>query len=149
MLGHCHRWRPHTQCVLPDLKYYCLTWTCRPNMPGRSSAAKEDPFKAGSPLSLLGATGSTLGGTGKDDRIIDPAEGSPVTSPAQCHCCWRGELMGEIQSTSLYLRRQRKKVARAPMPWVEDLLKDFFQSILGNQLDSDSVEPYWMPYLQW
>ena len=51
-------------------------------MPGRSSAAKEEPVKAGSPLSLLGAAGSTLGGTGKDDYIVDPIEGSPVTSPA-------------------------------------------------------------------
>ena len=51
-------------------------------MPGRSSAAKEEPVKAGSPLSLLGAAGGTLGGAGKDDHIVDPIEGSPVTSPA-------------------------------------------------------------------
>ena len=51
-------------------------------MPGGSSAAKEESVKAGSPLSLLGATGSALGGTGKDDCIVDPAEGSPVTLPA-------------------------------------------------------------------
>ena len=52
-------------------------------MPGRSSAAKEEPVKAGSPPSLLGATGSALGGAGKDDHIVDPAEGSPVTLPAK------------------------------------------------------------------
>ena len=51
-------------------------------MPGRSSAAKEEPVKVGSPLSLLAATGGTLGGAGKDDCIIDPTEGSSVTSPA-------------------------------------------------------------------
>ena len=51
-------------------------------MPGGSSTAKEEPVKAGSPLSLLGAAGGTLGGTGKDDHIIDPVEGSPVTLPA-------------------------------------------------------------------
>ena len=51
-------------------------------MPGGSSAAKEEPVKVGSPLSLLGAAGGTLGGAGKDDCIIDPIEGSPVTLPA-------------------------------------------------------------------
>ena len=51
-------------------------------MPGESSTAKEEPIKAGSPPSLLGAAGSALGGTCKDDRIIDPVKGSPVTSPA-------------------------------------------------------------------
>ena len=51
-------------------------------MPGRSSAVKEEPVKAGSPPSLLGAAGGTLGGTSKDDCIIDPVEGFPVTSPA-------------------------------------------------------------------
>ena len=51
-------------------------------MPGGSSTAKEEPVKAGSPPSLLGAAGSALGGTGKDDCTIDPVEGSPVTSPA-------------------------------------------------------------------
>ena len=51
-------------------------------MPGRSSAAKEEPVKAGSPLSLLGAVGSALGGAGKDDHIIDPIEGSLVILPA-------------------------------------------------------------------
>ena len=51
-------------------------------MPGGSSAVKEEPVKVGSPLSLLGATVSTLGGASKDNRIIDPAEGSPVTLPA-------------------------------------------------------------------
>ena len=73
---------PHTQSVLPDLKYYRLTLMHRPNMPGGSSTAKEEPIKAGSPPSLLGATGSALGGASKDDHIIDPTEGSLVTLPA-------------------------------------------------------------------
>ena len=51
-------------------------------MPGGSSAVKEEPVKAGSPPSLLGAAGGALGGTGKDDRIVDPIKGSPGTSPA-------------------------------------------------------------------
>ena len=51
-------------------------------MPGGSSTAKKEPIKVGSPPSLLGATGGNLGGTGKDDRIVNPAKGSPVTTPA-------------------------------------------------------------------
>ena len=35
----------------------------------------------GSLPSLLGAVGDTLGGTSKDNHIVDPTEGSPVTSP--------------------------------------------------------------------
>ena len=50
-------------------------------MPGGSSAMKEEPIKVGSPPSLLGAAGSTMGGTGKDDQIIDPIVGSPAASP--------------------------------------------------------------------
>ena len=51
-------------------------------MPGGSSAAKEEPVNVGSTPSLLGAAGGALGGAGKDDRIIDPIKGSPVTLPA-------------------------------------------------------------------
>ena len=38
-------------------------------MPGRSSTTKEEPIKAGSPPSLLGAAGGAMGGAGKDDQI--------------------------------------------------------------------------------
>ena len=48
--------------------------------------------------------------------------------------------MGEIQSTSPYLHHQRKKVTRAHA-WVEDLLKDFFQSILGINLSEILLSP--------
>ena len=51
-------------------------------MPGGSSTAKEERVKAGSPLSLLGAAGGALGGASKDNCIVDPVEGSPVTLPA-------------------------------------------------------------------
>ena len=54
----------------------------RSNTAGGSSAMKDEPTKAGSPPSLLGATGGTLGGASKDDHIVNPNEGSPVTSPA-------------------------------------------------------------------
>ena len=51
-------------------------------MPGGSSTVKEEPAKARPPTSLLGTAGGALGGTGKDDHIVKPVEGSPVTSPA-------------------------------------------------------------------
>ena len=50
-------------------------------MPGGSSAAKEEPARVGSPLSLLGAAGSAEGGTGQDDHIVDPVLGSLTVSP--------------------------------------------------------------------
>ena len=51
-------------------------------MPGGSSTTKEEPIKAGSPLSLLGAAGGAMGGAGKDDQVVDPVVGSPAASPA-------------------------------------------------------------------
>ena len=131
---------PHTQSVLLDLKCYCLTWTCRPNMPGRSSAAKEEPIKAGSPLSLLGAAGGTLGGTSKDDHIVNPLEGSPVTSPANTTLA---ELVCQWEKYSLlvciFTTRDRRSLE--PHAWVEDLLKDLFQSILGVNLSVILLSP--------
>ena len=130
----------HTQSVLPDLKYYHLTWMCRLNMPGRSSAAKEEPFKAGSPPSLLGATGGTLGGTGKDDCIVNPAKGSPVTSPANASLaegvCWQ-----EKYSLLVGIFTARERWSLEPHAWVKDLLKDFFQSILGINLSVILLSP--------
>ena len=51
-------------------------------MPGRSSAMKEEPVKAGSPPSLLGAAGSAMGGADKDDQIVNPVVGSLAALPA-------------------------------------------------------------------
>ena len=51
-------------------------------MPGRFSATKEESVKVGPPPSLLGAAGGTMGGTNKNDQIIDPIVGSPAASPA-------------------------------------------------------------------
>ena len=47
-------------------------------MPGRSSAAKEEPAKMGPPPSLMGATGSTS----QEDQATDPITGSQTVSPA-------------------------------------------------------------------
>ena len=109
-------------------------------MPGGSSAAKEEPVKAGSALSLLGVTGGTLGGAGKDDRIIDPAKGSPVTPPANATVA-EGVRRWEKYSLLVRIFTARDRQSLEPHTWVEDLLKDFFQSILGINLSVTLLSP--------
>ena len=109
-------------------------------MPGGSSAAKEEPVKAGSPLSLLGATGGALGGAGKDDHIIDPTEGSLVTSPANATVA-EGMHRREKYSLLVHIFTARERRSLKPHAWVEDLLKDFFQSILGINLSLILLSP--------
>ena len=131
---------PNTQNVLPNLKYYCLTLTHRPNMPGGSSTAKEEPVKVGSTPSLLGATGGTLGGASKDDHIIDPTEGSLVTSPANATVA-EGVCRWEKYSLLVRIFTARERWSLEPHAWVKDLLKDFFQSILGINLSVILLSP--------
>ena len=109
-------------------------------MPGGSSAAKEEPIKAGSPPSLLGATGSALGGASKDDHIVDPTEGSPVTSPANATVA-EGVCRWEKYSLLVRIFTARERQSLEPHAWVEDLLKDFFQSILGINLSVILLSP--------
>ena len=109
-------------------------------MPGRSSAAKEEPIKAGSPPSLLGAAGGTLGGTGKDDHIVDPIEGSPVTSPVNATVA-EGVHRQEKYSLLVHIFTTKERRSLEPHAWVKDLLKDFFQSILGVNLSVILLSP--------
>ena len=46
-------------------------------MPGRSSAAKEEPMKMSFPPPLLGAAGGAEGGAGKDDHVEGPVMEPP------------------------------------------------------------------------
>ena len=109
-------------------------------MPGGSSTAKEDPVKVGSPPSLLGAAGGTLGGTGKDNHIVDPIEESPVTSPANTTLA-EGVCQWEKYSLLVCIFTARDRWSLQPHAWVEDLLKDFFQSILGVNLSVILLSP--------
>ena len=109
-------------------------------MPGRSSTAQEEPSKAGSPSSLLGAAGGTLGGAGKDDHIVDPIEGSPVTSPANATLA-EGVRRWEKYSLLVCIFTARERRSLEPHAWVKDLLKDFFQSILGVNLSVILLSP--------
>ena len=109
-------------------------------MPGRSSTVKEEPIKARSPPSLLGAAGSTLGGASKDNRIVDPIEGSPVTSPANTTVA-EGVRQWQKYSLLVCIFTARDRRSLQPHAWVKDLLKDFFQSILGVNLSVILLSP--------
>ena len=109
-------------------------------MPGRSSKTKEEPIKAGSPPSLLGAVGSSRGGAGKDDQIIDPVVGSLAASPANTTVA-EGAHQQEKYSLLVHIFTARDRRSLEPHAWVEDLLKDFFQSILGINLSVILLSP--------
>ena len=105
-------------------------------MPGGSSATKEEPAKSGPPLSLLGATGSA----GQDDQATDPITGSRMVSPATATvpegvCRW------EKYSLLVRIFTARDRRSLEPHAWVKDLLKDFFQLILGINLSVILLSP--------
>ena len=102
-------------------------------MPGRSSATKDKPVKVGSPPSLLGAGGSTMGGTSKDNQIVDPVVGSPAVSTANATIA-EGVCRWQKYSLLVHIFTAWDRRSLKPHAWVEDLLKDFFQSILGINL---------------
>ena len=92
---------------------------------------KEEPAKAGPPLSLLGASGSAVGGTGKDDQVIDPVMGSLATSPVTATVA-EGACQWEKYNLLVHIFTAQDRRSLEPHAWVEDLLKDFFQSLLGT-----------------
>ena len=109
-------------------------------MPGGSSATKEEPVKAGSPPSLLGAAGSTMGGAGKDDQIVDPIMGSMAASPANATVA-EGACRWEKYNLLVHIFTARDRQSLKPHAWVEDLLKDFFQLLLGINLSLILLSP--------
>ena len=76
---------------------------------------KEEPIKAGSPPFLLRATGGALGGTSKDDCIIDPIEGSLVTLPANTTVA-EGVRRQEKYSLLVRIFTARESSHLSPMP---------------------------------
>ena len=105
-------------------------------MPGRSSATKEEPAKSGPPPSLLGATGST----GQDDQATDPITGSWTVSVATATIA-EGACRRKKYSLLVRIFTARDRRSLEPHAWVEDLLKDFFQSILGINLSVILLSP--------
>ena len=105
-------------------------------MPGGSSATKEEPVKVGSPPSLLGAAG----GTGKDDQIINPVMGSPAASPANTTIA-EGVRRWEKYSLLVHIFTAQDRQSLKSHAWVKNLLKEFFQSILGINLSVILLSP--------
>ena len=105
-------------------------------MPGGSSAAKEEPAKTSSPLPLLGAAGSAS----KDDHIDSPLMEPPRVSPAPTLVA-EGARPWEKYSLFVRIFTAHNRRSLEPHAWVEDLLKDFFQSILGINLSVILLSP--------
>ena len=105
-------------------------------MPGGSSAMKEEPARSGPPPLLLGATG----GAGQDDQATDPNTGSQSVLPAPTTIA-EGVHQREKYSLLVCIFTARGRWSLEPHAWVEDLLKDFFQSILGINLSVILLSP--------
>ena len=84
----------------------------------------------GPPPSLLGATGSTGGSAGQDDQATNPITGSGTVLPATATVA-EGACRREKYSLLVCIFTAQDRWSLEPHAWVEDLLKDFFQSILG------------------
>ena len=108
-------------------------------MPGGSSAT-EEPARSGPPPSLLGATGGTKGGAGQDDQATDPTTGPRSVLPATATIA-EGARRREKYSLLVRIFTARGRRSLESHAWVEDLLKDFFQSILGINLSVILLSP--------
>ena len=105
-------------------------------MPGRSSAAKEEPAKTSSPPPLLGA----VGGTGEEDHIDGPVMEPPQVSPAPTPVA-EGAHPWEKYSLLVRIFTTHNRRSLEPHAWVKDLFKDVFQSILGINLSVIILSP--------
>ena len=104
-------------------------------MPGGSSAT-EEPARSGPPPSLLGVTGSTC----QDNQATDPTTGSRSVSPATATIA-EGARQQEKYSLLVCIFTARGRQSLEPHAWVKDLLKVFFQSILGINLSVILLSP--------
>ena len=109
-------------------------------MPGGSSTTKEEPARSGPPPSLLGVTGSAKGSASQDDQATNPITGSRSVSPITTTIA-EGACQREKYSLLVRIFTTRGRRSLEPHTWVEDLLKDFFQSILGINLSVILLSP--------
>ena len=105
-------------------------------MPSGSSTTKEEPPKSGPPASLLGATG----GASQDNQATDPITGSWTVSPATATVA-EGTCRREKYSLLVRILTAWDWRSLEPHAWVKDLLRDFFQSILGINLSVILLSP--------
>ena len=101
---------------------------------------KEEPAKSGPPPSLQGATGGAEGGAGQDDQATDPITGSWMGSPATATIA-EGVRRREKYSLLVHIFTAQDRRSLEPHAWVKDLLKDFFQLILGINLSVILLSP--------
>ena len=101
---------------------------------------KEEPARLGPPLSLLGATGGTRGIAGQDDQATNPTTGLRSVSPATATVA-EGARQRDKYSLLVRIFTARGRWSLEPHAWVEDLLKDLFQSILGINLSVILLSP--------
>ena len=90
-------------------------------------------MKTGTPAPLLGAAGGIEGSAGEDDHVDHPEAGHPRGSPATAPVA-EGARPREKYSLLVHIFTAHNRRSLEPHAWVEDLLKDFFQSILGVDL---------------
>ena len=109
-------------------------------MPGGSSAVKEEPVKLGTPAPLLGAAGGVKAGAGEDDHVDCPELGRPRILPATAPAV-EGARLREKYSLVVRIFTAHNRRSLEPHAWVEDLLKDFFQTILGVDLSVVLLRP--------
>ena len=100
----------------------------------------EEPARSGPPLSLLGVTVSAKGSAGQDDQATDPTTGSQSVSPATTTIA-EGACRWENYSLLVCIFTARGRRSLESHAWIEDLLKDFFQSILGINLSVILLSP--------
>ena len=81
-----------------------------------------------------------MGSAGKDDQIVGPVVGSLAASPANATIA-EGARQQEKYSLLVRIFTAQDRQSLEPHAWVEDLLKDFFQSILRINLSVILLSP--------
>ena len=109
-------------------------------MPGRSSTAKEELAKVNPPPPLLGAVGGAEGGAGPDNHVDGPVTAPLQVSPAPAPVAEEVRPQ-EKYSLLVHIFTAHNRWSLKPHTWVKDLLKDFFQSILGINLSVILLSP--------
>ena len=98
------------------------------------------PLRRGSPLPLLGAAGSAEGGASKDDHTVGPVMRPLTVSPVPAPVAG-GARPWKKYSLLVRIFTAQDRWSLEPHAWVKDLLKDFFQSILGVNLSVILLSP--------
>ena len=91
-------------------------------MPGRSSAAKEEPNRVGAPLPLLEAMGRAVGHASQDDSVVDPTMGSMGNTPTTASIA-EGACRQKKYSLLVRIFTARDRWALEPHHWLRTCWK--------------------------